>query len=389
MKKIAFIVQGVTFKFFKPIIENIPPDLIHILYNHYLPVEAEELIQKGYNFIPFNIALLSYYDFIVLDAGDLPQSRFSTLTPQSLHGKTVCRLVHATDADIHDSPYVNFTIGAHKASLDYGSSKYWSTAVTIKEKELFSKAMKLPVNQKLEYTYTGPYHIGKWLEKRNTPKEELRPKLEKILGLKLDTDKPLVVFFRDEISDDEAVIRGLRKLSKHATVIYKTVGGFDPCLEALSEDVIFWKNRSLAPNLLRFSADFIFAGFCSGTFASSLMLGLNVIPYHTQQVFHAGRDSQKLKSYKALAPTPPYKSISHRCIHYYGQIFDIENTENLISIISSQSYWDNFYEKLPIIQKRCFGDYTLEGADVKTAKSILSAYSKGTFGLDGYLIKTM
>lgn len=383
--KIAFLTKKNLFPYYMHIIKNIPPHLVDIIYKDEIPEDCKKFEQQGFSFFAYDKNILHAYDFWVVDEVEVFFEVFSKLTREELRGKIICTLRHCLDYTGKDIPLAQFSIRGHK--LIAAPSDAFENTIGKDNLDLFEKATKLPVNEKTEFAYTGPYNIAEWTKKIRIPKKDFRNDLEESLGCSLPKDKPIVAFFKDELGYEKSIIHGLKKLSEHATIIYKSYKQKDPCLLALGKNITLWPSTSFAPNLLRFASDFILAGYSSGTLSSSIMLGLKVIPYYTKQIYVKGRAFKELGSFEALLPRPPYRSTNHRCLIGYGESFDIENTERIKTIMSSKGYWDDYAKKLPEIQKFSFGDYVLEDSEVKTAKLILRAYLKGSFGLDGHTIK--
>ncbi|WP_291325443.1 hypothetical protein [Desulfovibrio sp. UCD-KL4C] len=340
---------------------------------------------NGFSFFHYNEKNIFDYSFWVVDEWDVLFGFISELKKEKLQGKIICALRHHLDYSGRDLPSAHFSIRAHKCIA--APSDAFVNVITKDNLDLFKQATTFPVHSKIEFAYTGPYHIAEWTKKREHQKKEFRAELEETIARKLPEDKPVIAFFKDELTYEKSIIHGLKKLSKHATVIYKPFEENDPCILALGKHVTLWPSINYAPNLLRFASDFIFAGYSSGTLSSSIMLGLKVLPYYTEQVYIKGRAAKELGSYKTFMPRPPYTHTNARCLAGYGEFFDLENTANILKAINSENFWNSYSKRLPEIQKIAFGDYTLEDPEIKTSKLILRAFIKGSFGMDASIIK--
>lgn len=124
--------------------------------------------------------------------------------------------------------------------------------------------------------------------------------LERKLGANLPKEKPIIAFFVDEYCDKTQVEEGVKKLASYASIIIKSYRGW------LMQDVpetYNWPDTGYAPNLLRFGADYILAGYQSGTLSTSTMLGLKIIPYYTDPVYINGNwDKAVTSSYTYFLP---------------------------------------------------------------------------------------
>lgn len=246
-----------------------------------------------------------------------------------------------------------------------------------KNPELFRQALALPREMINEYAYTGLYHLGEWEEKRLAPKAQLRAELEQKLQCSLPDDKPVVAFLQDEFCHPRQVTKALEALAPYVTLVIKGQGIPD------IEGTYIWKDGGFAPNLLRFAADYILAGYHSGTLASSTMLGLRVIPYYTSLIYFNGPILGKLDKYTRYMPGH-YKG-GHVCVDIIQNInppLDLLDTNAVLDRISDESWWISYAQGLPDAQKTIFGDYAISGAASKTARLLIRACGHGSFGED-------
>lgn len=375
-----------AFPYFSHIVKNLPQNMVHIiLWDKKTNVTVELFRKKGYSLYHIDDVDLNDYDFFLIDECELHYTnRFDKL---SVAGKRFCCLRHSIDQGIRHIPKAHYSIRGHKRNAYPGDAT--KNTATRENPDVLQRMTTLHPLQKIEYAYTGPYNMGKWTKEIHTPKYKFRTELENVIEQSIPQDKPVIAFFLDEYGYDRSLIQGLKKLAKHATIIYKGLDQNDSRLLALGKKVIKWPSIGYAPNLLRFSADFILCGYYSGTFASSLMIGLPVLPYYTQQIYYKGRGCKELDSFMRFMPKPnsPCRGINQSCIGEFGAVYDIEDTERIVGAMNDTNFWKDYQARLPEIQKKVFGDYCLEDSDVKAAKLILRAFLTGTFGEDVNAIK--
>lgn len=241
---------------------------------------------------------------------------------------------------------------------------------------LFSYLMSLPAAVRDEFSYSGPYHIGRWAERRHESKALLQQELAETYGYSLAPNKPVVAFLEDEYCHEQQVIDGLKHLAPHVNLVVK---GRD----LLSIPGVFvYPNYAYAPNLLRFAADYILAGYHSGTLASSTMLGLPAVPYYTTMVFYkGGRFVGKRARYTCyLERTPGKNDMCLDILESLNSPVDLQNTEALLERFSDGAWWAEYSRRLPAVQQAIFGNYTIDGAAEKTAQLIKRVFEQETFG---------
>lgn len=379
---LACHVWSSTLPFYTPVIQELPPEMTQIIFSGPDFASLETMRAKGYAVRPVAESNLEAYSLILCDENEF----FSNGTFDRLVGTSArfCCLRHSTDHKGCGVPGAQYSIRPHQMLAEAVDQVEWT--VNRDNEELFRQALALPPHAKTEYAYTGPYHLGPWETKRAAPMRERRQELEEALGRSLPSDKPVVAFFLDEQGQYPMLVAGLRSLSEHATIIYKGLTKDDPCLAALGDAVIPWPSLAYAPNILRFGADFLLVGYNSGTFTSSIMLGLRPLPFFTTVIHPYGRRSSELASFNALLPGDVYQNINQCCMGGFGAIFDIEATDKLMAAMRDDSFWDAYNERLPDIQKLAFGAYQVEGASKKTAALVLRALLTGSFGAEAYKI---
>ncbi len=371
MKKIAFCFVASELNFFKGVISYIPCDFCDVFLTDnindikYISTitsqNIKELVSKGYNVEMFSFEKLEQYETVV--SGSLSYEKGAMEYKVFKNIKNKILLHHSTDAAYSGNNYAQY----HILNYEFAISRYMYTKFN--NPPMYKKLLELP-HEHLNYgTYSGIYHINEWVEKRYSPKEVLREELEDFLQVKIDPNKPIVAFFEDKFCNPNQVFEAIKKLTdtNKFTVIAKYC--YEQKLE--NKDVIVWSDSSFAPNLLRFSADFILAGFRSGTLSSSIMLGLKIIPFYTSLVRRNVGSSHWINFIKAYAEDER---------NFAGFALNLLETDILTKRMENKEYWQNYQENLAVLQKTNYGNYSIEGAGQGVASSILKVHRNGSFG---------
>lgn len=393
MKDFAIYLTPYEIVYYGAIIKSLPQELldIHIGYTEKkitsftsLHKEAqnniEALVGEGYSVFSLNTDLLSHYRNVVLSSdffGRL-QTHFDWQADRRLG---IACLFHSTDTTGRSNQFpASWYILAHQRQTESPES---NKVLRREHPALFTDMMALPRELINEYAYTGPYHLGEWTEKRHWPKEQLRAELEDKLQCSLPAHKPVVAFLQDEFCHPRQIAQALEKLVPHVSLVIKALHGLEPVAGAY-----VWKDQSYAPNLLRFAADYILAGYHSGTLASSTMLGLPVIPYYTNLIHFGGRVFGKLGKYTAYLPG--YFKDDHVCVDILGQLnppLNLMDTQAVLDRMHDAAWWTAYGQRLPAAQKAIFGDYDIDGAAAKTARLLVRAFGRGSFGEDAVAVR--
>lgn len=231
-----------------------------------------------------------------------------------------------------------------------------------------------------EIAYTGLYHISGFKNTHNL--YENKKELFSNLKLDMDPNKPLCVLFEDELSNFGQIVYCCNKLANFINIIIKPHFSFkSPLLSKLDKRIHVYRNRMLAQNLLRYSADFILAGYYSGTFCSSVMLGLNVIPYYSRIVSCKGIPDKNYRYTYYIDDIKYYTNdpLKINLVHKF-KIFDLLDINRLKKAILQDDYITWYKQNLASIQKDVFGDYATENAAEKTAEYILRFVRDKTLG---------
>lgn len=388
MGEYAFFLDPGEVNYYGPVIRALPPKAVDLHIGSWSKPSPEQAKQPedlaphlktsfaalrdaGYRLDLADNTALEKYRQAVLSASFLRQRSW---TDKSLLASMQCAcLYHAVDGGGQDAGHAHWQVLAHqRQALRPAMGKVCRHSAP----ELFAALNALPSRYTDKYAYSGPYHLGIWEKKRHAPKTLLRAELEVALGRPLPADRPVVAFLRDEFCHLPQVENGLRSLAEHVCLIVKGIPR-----ERLPKSAIVWPYGGYAPNVLRFAADFILAGYNSGTLASSVMLGLRCIAYHSAQVWEQGRGQGALADF--TAPMPYLGCAPIRDIPYYlKNSADIEDTGALLNLLEDAPLWRRYTALLPPAQRLFFGEYRIDGAAEKTAQLLHRLFTEGDFGED-------
>ena len=363
-------------KYILPIIKSFSPTSIDIvLQNNDHQENIDKFGLSNYNIL-YGIQNIKNYDNLMMDVRHLRNDNIKKLN---------CNIIgftHGSDTDL-------------SASLNYVSLAIFESQNQMTNSQNVPCAL-LPedysqpahANYKCELCYTGPYHIGEFLERRHEEKSRMKAELAEQLGINIPSDKPLIFILEDEISHMGQLAYAANKMTSYATVIFKALlPPADPRMAKFNSDVYILRGP-YAANLPRFAADFVCCGYMSGSFTTSVMLGQNVLPYYSRLVgthnlkkafFHMTRYDSIASSDQVLRSA---KHILYSRFHKDGKLLDLVNAESFKNAILGTEYRDWYQSVLPSLQKEAFGDYLLEGAPQKTANYIMRFIEEGTLGKD-------
>lgn len=376
VKKLCFYGKAYILGYFSAVIRNLPVDEVDILIRESRP-EQSFLDATGLHAYHFrNVEKVNEYQYIIADATDCPKTN---------PGQTLICFRHAADAvGAWNMPGVGAFILPFHSSAVLG-------AIQLSGDE-YKLLTNLDCSQKCEIISTGAYHVSK---PECLDKSHLRSEVARIYNISLDADKPLVYVVEGEICNKSQIIYALNKIANYANVIYKplSLNASEAC--KISKSVFIIREQRPANNLLRYAADIIMAEYWSGTCASSLMLGLPVIPFYTQLCKNkcAQHSPNKPQSYRSTIPQEsqiPYNRYFHwnpkdYILGYLANnnlLVDILDTDTIRKFILSNEYLKLLEEHLPILQQNAFGNYIRDNAPQRTAELILRFVNNRTFGKD-------
>lgn len=247
-----------------------------------------------------------------------------------------------------------------------------------------TKALPPDKTEKYEAAYSGPFQFEREIIKGEPRKSEARRLLAEAAGANLDAGKPFILFVEGGFSSPRQIVYCLNRLARDCVIMFKPYlpNGYDQ-YGGLGENILRFPDD---PSLLvtaKLAADFIMAEFYKGTFLSSIVLGLPVIPFYSRPlcgiIGKRGLTSQKRFEYINGIDNYPYRFLYQN----FRRVFDLINIGELKKAIFEPEYLAWYRQNLPLLQKGAFGDYFLEEAAEKTAEYILRFAKVGTLGKDG------
>lgn len=240
---------------------------------------------------------------------------------------------------------------------------------------------KLKNIKKCELAYAGPWHLCDIYNSQKNDNTIYKKQLSKSLGVNIPLDKPVVCFLEGAYSEKndlikDELIKGINKLSEHFFIIYKwrSISNFN-FKEKVSSNVVLYNSQAYAPNLLKLASDFIFAEIYSGTFLSSVMLGLNIIPYYTPHL-KTYLDAKDLNN-SIQNEYCDSLAIQKKLLHKFKYIFNILDTDSIVEAISSKQYSIWYNNNLKNLQE-VFGNYHTKLSAKIAAEHIIQFIQDGT-----------
>lgn len=318
-----------------------------------------------------DVKKIRQYRNIIINSGCFgPQGEFKD---EKLPHSRCIMMCHAVDSHIHAgdrAPHWHLSASQRQAEMKERNKVSLSDNA-----RLFNYLMSLPAAVRDEFAYSGPYHIGHWAAKRHVPKTLLQQELAETRHYSFDPSKPVVAFLEDEFCHGQQVIDGLKRLAPYVNLVVKMFS--QPSIPG----AFIYPHADLAPNLLRFAADYILAGYHSGTLVSSTMLGLPVVPYYTTMVCKGGKPVGERAHYSYyLEQTPANDNIHLDILESLNSPLDLQNTEALLERFSDGAWWEEYTRRLPAVQHAIFGNYTIDDAAEKTAQLIKRVFEQESFG---------
>lgn len=386
INRILFLTYGdpqESIPYFYRVLQYVGPDKADLCFvKKKGDIDLESYGLGSFNVIE-DISLIRYYGCIFVDDFWLKDLyRDFGYIIYKFTQRIIC-YTHSIDFSGYDLSICSCFITSHSKAID-PSQNIFMDGLSDRTRKMIRQISPL---QKSEIAVTGPFHIGEYLERRKT-KQEYRRELEEYLEMKLPDEKPVLAVFDNIATLPGQLLVAINKLAMDFTVIFKERNTLDRVRHvALSPEVILYRGGR-SPNTLRFGADFILAGYEAATFYTSVMLGLDVIPYYTRYIRHFWVTGGKTLPYSCLIPqmiTPmnaTSKNILLDIFHRAGHLFDILKTEEIKKAVLGNEYLEWYHTNLPRIQRETFGDYLLEGAPEKTAEYILRFAKDGTLGDD-------
>lgn len=376
VEKIAFYSPVIgMLKSILPVIHCFPPGLVDIIiYEKFQPEEIKSFELEKYNIL-FGEKHLHNYKYIVIDKIYLPEKACK------YNAKFIC-YAHYTDNQMPASVLTDCSL------FLFSSKKQQRLHVVACDLLPEANGLAGSADYKCEIGYTGPYHLGAFLERRHESKTKLKTELAQELKIDIPEDKPLIFMLEDEVCHIGQLAYAANAMSRYATVIYKTLLPSPAWGLGKFNDSVHIIRDYFAPNLMRFSADYICCGYLSGSFTTSIMLGQNVLPYYSrivrsrdQKTFNQSyyNEYRKISADESMRNT---KQIIYLKFYNEGKLLDLIDSAAFKSAILGTEYKKWYHSILPDLQKEAFGDYVLEGAPQKTAEYIMRFVNEGTLGKD-------
>lgn len=234
----------------------------------------------------------------------------------------------------------------------------------------------------MEICSTGPFHLGDFddLDER---RESARRELVKAMGWQGDENRPIIFFVESDMTIRRHIRYCLNRLCKSCRIIFKPRMGFDFDWKGqLDPQIHILEDEKLAQNNFRFGADFIMAESTQGTFYSSLMIGLPVLPYYSSLV-SAKRKNGELTAFNLFFATFPGKHPWNRYLRqnwkYFFNLIDLYSLQKAIL----EPYFMRWYKmNIETIQHELFGNYLKKDGAKRTAEYILKFFANGTVGAE-------
>lgn len=387
MEKIAFYITPEEIPYFGPIVRCLPPELVdvHIGSTHkhirdfqgfdsHVCQSLDELAGSGYKLIPMEPDSLGNYGCVAMTSMFIGPMQSIFDWQRQKHERLVF-LIHSVEDACYASDFASsFYILAHQRQAETHET---NKVIRRENPDLFKRIMAWPRKWRNEFATAGLYHLGEWAEKRHAPRDQLKAELEQALGKDLDPDKPVVFALEALHCHVPHFKTGLEQLAPHVNLVVKPLSGMD------IPGAYMWHNPSYAPNLPRFAADYILAGYHSGTLASSTMLGLKVIPFYTRkiQMSFPWMSPQYLITWEQYTQSEVEKgSLTPEILEKLNTPVDIMDTASILKRLASSHWWRHYASRLPEVQRQIFGMYEIEKAPAVAATMLIKVLLKDTFG---------
>ena len=375
MSEIVFYMLAPHVSTFRPIMDELPREMVTLCLADATAAHApllKGLRADGYRVVAKHCLEQLHPRLLVVDNSRIANDRDGFVRRLSRSIKTV-GMAHSLGHRTPKSYLTHFNLLFYEKQLDF----YQEIAHRDVLPQEFAHICELPPVLKHEFAYVGPYHMGRFLQKRS--REERRADMEDALGMSLPSDKPVVACFgQGNYHNEVQLFYGMKQLARHCTLINKN--RFTPVCDALlAEDeavngILTWPDSSAAANVLRFGADTILCGAYGGTALSSLMANLPFIPFYTKLTTeYGGRDF----FYTARCQTRDF--IAHALKHI-GWLFDIQDTGLLAEVIHNPRIQTHFRESFEEMKRYLFGRYTLDDPAKKAALLIVHLLHHDTWG---------
>lgn len=365
-----------------PVLQKLPNELLSFIFI-YTSANAKEFLSSAGIYpmsIKHGIKEIANYNILIFD-----QMYFHDLEKVNLNGKLAIVYSHGVERDMYRYRQANLCICSSEFQYDISDKALLAPC----NKNSIAYIEKIDPEYKTEFVYSGPMHLTAYLSHDKEKKTKALIELNNKLGMEIVRDRPVVAFFEDAYGLPSHITYCLNRIVNFCTVIVKP---FDNAkanyISRLSGDIIIYKDPAWTPNDLRFASDWIMCGYRSSTFASSIMLGLNVIPYYSRIV------KCKFANYATTTWSefmPSFQSHIHHQVDIilrqkWHKYFDLLDVNSIIKAIFDKDYKIFLKNELSKLQKEIFGEYSMEDSSDYLAESILKFACNGTLGKDASAI---
>ena len=323
-------------------------------------IEHEILDKNAINCDKYSIILGDYHDICNIERTDIKK----------------IGLIHAVDSAPNTTHKLDLVITSSKNQV----SDFCKKALLYDQSILSNSCQKF-----CEVAYSGPYHFDRFAPANDEEKILLRNKITEKYGFHFEKNKIVIFVLEDEFSIHKQLIYCIDKLSKNRNlvIIFKSFPSINSDLFTDKKNILTINDNTVAPNLFRFASDFILAGYRSGSFISSLMCGLPVIPYYSRI------EKNKITNSPFFPFRYAYERFTlSRCLMFsffifseYNFLFDLIDIRRIEKTIFGNDFTSWYTKNIQFIQNLVFGDYyNGEDAAKKAAEYIIEFSSKHTLG---------
>lgn len=367
-----------SLKTFAPVLKHLPDFAMDIVLFSKREHDMEDIRKYGItNFrVIYGINNLENYSALICDQVFFAQIRKKF----NLAKFRIIGYHHGVELEGLYGADLFLTSSANQAATSYAIPAWDLTANTI------ASFARLPPKIIQEISVTGPYQNEPELASR-CDKMELRATLAKKYQRNIPADKPLIFVMEDGSVSLRQLVYLMNRLASCCTVIYKYVFFHsEKLLKSISSDIIIEKDIAYSPNTIKYASDFILCGPFGSTPLSSLMLGLNFIPYFSRVAQLPKTDPVQFVKYGN--PKTGGHAISRfedntsrgRFLRIWPYFFDVLNTQAIKDAIFLPDYLKWYRANLNSLRGKILGHYQLKGCAKMAAEHTLRYAATGTIG---------
>lgn len=375
-KPLAFAIESHSIHFFESVILQFSPQEAEIVIPSVTTGGVAKISPDSpltSYIVSYGVENLSKYKCIVLD---------SMVKYDPLLGQRVIGVAHAVD-NYFSGQYLENLHGIICMSRNYAIG----TGIELLPDECDFVASIDP-DAKCEKAYSGPYHASQWL---SADRIQLRALICAEYGIA--DDRPFILFMEDEVCQHGQIVHCITELSKFCHVFFKPllIHSKPKLMGKLGVNTHVVNTPDLAPNVLRFGCDYIFASFYSGTLLSSVMLGLTPLCYYSKYYYspHKMATPAHVDNYIDSRPTWQEEAFGFRdpkisllrFLRSRGMMFDLLDHTRIRRAITGGAM-AKFYETNRQQIDGFFGHFYRDDAHLRTAALIHRFSKEGSFGED-------